>query len=179
MRKCREASMNFPSKFFFHECGRRVGGVPRPSLKRKETQHDEEEKKHKQPQNQTKPPNKNQKPKRFQGPEAGFPSSKSVSSVRQRSRAAHTTTTQPSQNLQIIEQETFLKCTSLQEVCIPSSLFWHRETTRWAFSRARLAEQQLIRLADNLQVLHSRSPFAMAALHGSRRHPFFVCFWHL
>ena len=29
---------------FFHECGRRVGGVPRSSLKGKETQHDEGEK---------------------------------------------------------------------------------------------------------------------------------------
>ena len=32
---------------FFHECGRRVGGVPRSSLKGKETLHDEGQKKNK------------------------------------------------------------------------------------------------------------------------------------
>ena len=63
---------------FFHECGRRVGGVPRSSLKGKETQHDEGEKNTSNP-TQAKTPqteNKNQKPKSHHSP-----SSKRVSSV--------------------------------------------------------------------------------------------------
>ena len=72
------------SRVFFHECGRRVGGVPRSSLKGKETQPDEGEKEHKQPQNQTKPTKPKQKPttKTPPRPEADSPSSKRVSSVR-------------------------------------------------------------------------------------------------
>ena len=45
--------------FFFHECGRHVGGVPRSSLKGRETQHDEGKRTQATP-NQTKTPNKNQ-----------------------------------------------------------------------------------------------------------------------
>ena len=41
--------------FFFHECGRRVGGVPRSSLKGKETQHDEGEKNTSNPKTNQKP----------------------------------------------------------------------------------------------------------------------------
>ena len=49
---------------FFHEYGRRVGGVPRSSMKGKETQHDEGGKEHKQPQTPTNhQPNKNPKHK--------------------------------------------------------------------------------------------------------------------
>ena len=71
--------------FFFHEYGRRVGGVPRSSLKGKETLHDEGEKNTSNPktkQKLTKQTTKTRKPKRHQGPEAGSPSSISVSSVR-------------------------------------------------------------------------------------------------
>ena len=39
--------------FFFHEYGRRVGGVPRSSMKGKETQHDEGEKNTSNPKSQT------------------------------------------------------------------------------------------------------------------------------
>ena len=42
--------------FFFHECGRRVGGVPRSSLKGKETQHDEGEKNTSNPKTKQNPP---------------------------------------------------------------------------------------------------------------------------
>ena len=52
-------------KFFFHECGRRVGGVPRSSLKGKETQHDEGKRAQATPKpsktHQTKTSTKNQK----------------------------------------------------------------------------------------------------------------------
>ena len=41
--------------FFFHERGRRVGGVPRSSLKGKETQHDEGEKNTSNPKTKQKP----------------------------------------------------------------------------------------------------------------------------
>ena len=68
---------------FFHECGRRVGGVPRSSLKGKETRNDEGEKNTSDPKqaktHQTKTKTRNQKPPR---PEADSPSSKRVSSVR-------------------------------------------------------------------------------------------------
>ena len=52
------ASQNHPP-FFFHECGRRVGGVPRSSLKGKETQHDEGEKNTSNPKTKQNPPNQN------------------------------------------------------------------------------------------------------------------------
>ena len=55
------------SPFFFHECGRHVGGVPRSSLKGKETLHDEGEKNTSDPKQQ-KPTktNKHHKPKKNQ-----------------------------------------------------------------------------------------------------------------
>ena len=55
------------SPFFFHECGRHVGGVPRSSLKGKETLHDEGEKNTSDPKQQ-KPTktNKHHKPKKKQ-----------------------------------------------------------------------------------------------------------------
>ena len=48
--------------YIFHERGRRVGGVPRSSLKGKETLHDEGEKNTSDPKQQ-KPTNPNHKPK--------------------------------------------------------------------------------------------------------------------
>ena len=53
---------------FFHECGRHVGGVPRSSLKGKETQHDEGKRTQATPK-----PNKNTKQKHYQRPEAVSP----------------------------------------------------------------------------------------------------------
>ena len=56
--------------FFFHECGRHVGGVPRSSLKGKETQRDEGEK------NTSNPKTSKQKktnPNKKQEPEATIP----------------------------------------------------------------------------------------------------------
>ena len=46
---------------FFHECGRRVGGVPRSSLKGKETQHDEGRRTQATPKPNKNQPNKNPK----------------------------------------------------------------------------------------------------------------------
>ena len=47
--------------YFFHECGRHVGGVPRSSLKGKETRHDEGEKNTSNP-TQAKTPKPKQEP---------------------------------------------------------------------------------------------------------------------
>ena len=69
--------------FFFHEYGRRVGGVPRSSLKGKETQHDEGEKNTSKPQKANKnQPKQEPQTNTTKRPEAESPSSNSVSSVR-------------------------------------------------------------------------------------------------
>ena len=49
------------TNLFFHECGRRVGGVPRSSLKGKETQHDEGRRTQATPKPNKNQPNKNPK----------------------------------------------------------------------------------------------------------------------
>ena len=51
------------AELFFHECGRRVGGVPRSSLKGKETQHDEGEKNTSNPKTKQKPTKQKPEPK--------------------------------------------------------------------------------------------------------------------
>ena len=63
--------------FFFHERGRHVGGVPRSSLKGKETQHDEGKRTQATP-NQTRTPNKNQnqEPKHTKGQRPFLPHQK-------------------------------------------------------------------------------------------------------
>ena len=62
---------------FFHEYGRHVGGVPRSSLKGKETQHDDGEKNTSKPQKATKTnQNKQPQPNTTKRPEADSPSSK-------------------------------------------------------------------------------------------------------
>ena len=59
-------------EIFFHECGRRVGGVPRSSLKGKETQHDEGKRTQANPKpsktHQTKTRTKNQNATKGQRP---------------------------------------------------------------------------------------------------------------
>ena len=55
---------------FFHECGRRVGGVPRSSLKGKETQHDEGEKNTSNPKTKQKPTKQKPEPKTKTPPRA-------------------------------------------------------------------------------------------------------------
>ena len=74
---------NRPSIVFFHEYGRHVGGVPRSSLKGKETQHDDGEKNTSKPQKANKPNkpnNPNQTTPKGQRPIPHHPNS--VSSVR-------------------------------------------------------------------------------------------------
>ena len=63
---------------FFHECGRRVGGVPRSSLKGKETRRDEGEKNTSNTKTSKKPPNPKQE---TETRSHNSPSSKRVSSV--------------------------------------------------------------------------------------------------
>ena len=62
----------FLKDLFFHECGRRVGGVPRSSLKGKETQHDEGKRTQATPKpsktHQTKTTTKNQNATKGQRP---------------------------------------------------------------------------------------------------------------
>ena len=65
------------TEFFFHKCGRRVGGVPRSSLKGKKTQHDEGTQKQAKPTKPKQAPN----PKKPPWPEADSLSSKRVSSA--------------------------------------------------------------------------------------------------